>query len=90
MLELDDYLSYLISNNQAQGAISLLSSLVAEHPKNVPIHRRLADIYRMSGDVTKAISQLDTIGELLLEAGELGGAIKTVETIINLKSTQQG
>jgi tetratricopeptide (TPR) repeat protein len=82
--ELDDYLGYLTSNNQSAKALSLLNNLVQEYPKNIPLRRRLADYLRLSGQTTQAIAQLDTIGELLLEAGETAGAMQIIETIISL------
>ena len=82
--ELDNFLAYLSSNNQRQKLGRFLTNMVNEHPDNIPVRRRLADAYRQTGQLAEAILQLDSIGEMLLEAGDRAGAIQTIETIIAL------
>jgi tetratricopeptide (TPR) repeat protein len=82
--EVDNYLAYLSSNNQHQKLGLFLTHMVNEHPKNIPVRRRLADAYRQFGQRAEAILQLDSIGEMLLQAGDRAGAIQTIETIITL------
>lgn len=84
LAELDNFLAYLSSNNQFERMSAFLISLVNERPNNIPMHRRLADVYRQFGQLPDAILQLDTIGEMLLQAGDRAGAMQTIETIIAL------
>jgi tetratricopeptide (TPR) repeat protein len=84
LAELDNYLAYLSSNNQYKRLGAFLTGMVNEHPDNIPLRRRLADAYRQFGQLADAILQLDTIGEMLLQAGDRAGAIQTIETIIAL------
>jgi tetratricopeptide (TPR) repeat protein len=84
LAELDNFLAYLSSNNQHKRLGAFLTGMVNEYPDNIPLRRRLADIYRQFGQLADAILQLDTIGEMLLQAGDRAGAIQTIETIIAL------
>lgn len=89
LAELDNYLAYLSSSNQEKEAVAFLEKLVEEYPKRVPIRRRLADLLRHMGRVPDAISQLDAIGEILLEAGDRVSAMQTVEMILALNPTNR-
>ncbi len=84
LAELDNYLAYLTGHNQEMKAIEFLAELTHENPERIPVRRRLADLYRHVGRVADAVSQLDTIGDMLVEAGDRNGAIQTIETIIGL------
>jgi tetratricopeptide (TPR) repeat protein len=84
LAEIDNFLAYLSSTNQHQKLGVFLTSMVNEYPDNIPVRRRLADAYRQFGQLSDAILQLDTIGEMLLQAGDRAGAIQTIETIIAL------
>jgi tetratricopeptide (TPR) repeat protein len=84
LAEMDNYLAYLNSTNQHQKLGLFLTNMVNEHPDNIPVRRRLADAYRQFGQFTEAILQLDTIGEMLMQAGDRTGAMQTIESIIAL------
>lgn len=84
LAEIDNYLAYLSSTSQHQKIGVFLTSMVNEYPDNIPVRRRLADAYRQFGQLSDAILQLDTIGEMLLQAGDRAGAIQTIETIVAL------
>ncbi len=84
MAELDNYLAYLSSNNREKEALAFLATLTQENPDRIPIRRRLADLYWHLGQSEAAIKQLDTIGELLMEAGDRANAIQIIETILTL------
>jgi tetratricopeptide (TPR) repeat protein len=90
LAELDNYLSYLSENKQEKKAQDFLVSLVREDPSRVPVRRRLSDLYRHRGQIKEAVSQLDAIGELLLDAGDRSGAIQTVEMILALNPPDKG
>ena len=82
MVELDNYLSYLISSGKADEAIRFMENLVEEEPGRPHIRRRLADLYRKAGRIPDAISQLDAAGEMLLDKGDRSSAIQVIETIL--------
>jgi tetratricopeptide (TPR) repeat protein len=82
--ELDDYVSYLTGINQHTRLAQFIEDVVEERPDNIPVRRRLSDLYRQMGNIPAAVSQLDAIGEILLQAGERTAAIQTVEMILSL------
>jgi tetratricopeptide (TPR) repeat protein len=82
LAEVDNCIAHLSSSNQPDKLIKFMLDLVEEYPQNIPIRRRLADIYRDFGHKTEAINQLDEIGDLLLKMGDRGVAIQTVEVIL--------
>ena len=84
LAELDNYIGYLNSNNQAPRVLQFLEGLAAEYPERIPVRRRLADAYRSVGRISDAVFQLDAIGEMLLQANERNAAIQTIEAIIAL------
>ena len=84
LAELDNYLAYLSSNNQHKKLIAFMSNMITEYPDNIPVRRRMADVYRQLGQLEDAILQLDAIGEMLLQAGDRAGAMQTIESIIAL------
>lgn len=89
LAELDQYLSYLHGQGKDQGATNFLENLAKEYPQNVSIRRRLADYYKSSGKNELAVSQLDAIGEILLEKGDKPGAAQTIETILALQPARR-
>lgn len=84
LAEVDNCCAHLSSTNQPDKLIAFMEGLVAEYPQNIPIRRRLVDVYRDLGYKTEAIDQLDAIGDMLLDAGDRGGAVQTVEMIISM------
>jgi tetratricopeptide (TPR) repeat protein len=82
--ELDNYMSYLTGINQHTRLAQFIEDVVEERPDNIPVRRRLSDLYRQMGNISAAVSQLDAIGEILLQAGERTAAIQTVEMILSL------
>lgn len=85
LAEVDNCIAYLSSINQPEKSIKFLEGLIAEYPQNIPLRRRLVDVYRDAGRTTEAVSQLDEIGDMLLDAGDRAGAIQTLEMIISLE-----
>jgi predicted Zn-dependent protease len=80
--ELENFISYLENAGQRADAIPFLEELVQENPGQSAIRRTLAEEYRQVGQVTEAISQFDTLGNLMLNAGDKAGAIQAIEAII--------
>jgi tetratricopeptide (TPR) repeat protein len=82
--EVDNYVSYMWNNDMREQAIKFLEKTVAEDPKEPAIRRRLAEMYRQVGRNTEALSQLDTAGELLMDAGDQAGAVECLKAILAL------
>jgi tetratricopeptide (TPR) repeat protein len=84
LAELDNYAAFLWNNGQKESAIKFLEKMVTEYPKQAPIRRRLAELYRQTGRIPDAIKQLDAAGDMLIEAGDKAGAIEAVMAILAL------
>jgi len=82
--ELDEYMALLVEENRGSEALTLLEEMAREHPGKTALHRRLADSYRAANRIADAIAQYDALGEILLDAGNLPEAIRSIETIIEL------
>jgi tetratricopeptide (TPR) repeat protein len=84
LAEVDNCSAYLSGSNQPERLIQFMKELIAEYPQNIPMRRRLADVYRDLDRKKEAINELDVIGDMLLEAGDRGAAIQTVEMILSM------
>ncbi len=84
LIELDKYLEYMNSMDLESSGLAFLEGLINEFPENIPLRRRLADLYRKLGHIPEAVDQLDAIGKILLDAGDRAGAIQTVEMIVSI------
>jgi tetratricopeptide (TPR) repeat protein len=82
--ELENFTAYLDSAGHRDEAIDFLEEMVNENPNQPPLRRFLAEEYRQAGRSADAITQLDALGDLLLEAGDKAGAIQAVESVIAL------
>jgi len=80
--ELDNYLSYLNTNNKSDQVIPFLEDLVNENEDRVILRRTLAEQYKQAGQTEKAIAQLDAIGEILIEDGKKEEAMNTIQQIL--------
>jgi hypothetical protein len=89
MAELDNFATYMTSNQQHAVLAGFIQRLLEEYPEIIPLRRRLVDAFIRAGQVSEAVSHLDTIGERLLQAGDRAGAIQTIETIISLEPTNR-
>lgn len=61
-----------------------LIGLKKEMPQEMFIIRRLVDFYKDLGQVDKAISELDGLGDMLLDAGRRSEAVAVIEEIVSL------
>jgi tetratricopeptide (TPR) repeat protein len=77
-------MSYLQNTGRRREAIPFLEDLVKENPQQAVLHRTLAEEYRLAGRKGDAVTQLDTLGELLLSQKDRDGALQVVEAIIAL------
>jgi tetratricopeptide (TPR) repeat protein len=82
--ELDGYLNHLQNRNEIDRAVPILESLVADWPRQVELHKRMADVYRQVGKTEKAISEYDVVGDLQLSIGNRQGAIAAIKAILSM------
>ncbi len=82
--EVDSYLSYLENTRQPGQAIEFLKGLVLDRPDKVELHKRLADVYYQAGKKAESITELDTIGDMMVSAGNRAGAVQIIQKIISL------
>ncbi len=82
--ELQNYLSYLESNGHSEQALPFLEELVKENEDQIMLRRALAEAYLQHGRTEQAISQLDTLGEMLIEDGKKQDAIQVIQQILAL------
>jgi tetratricopeptide (TPR) repeat protein len=80
--EMENYISYIDGQGQGESAIPFLEELVSEHGEQPSLRRALAVRYNKAGQTAQAIAQLDTAGELLLNANDKDGAIATINQIL--------
>lgn len=84
LTELDSFVTYLENKAQRAKAIQFLKDLITDRPDKVELHRRLADLYQKSGQVVQAISEMDTMVELLTKSGDIANAIAVTQSIVNM------
>ncbi len=85
MVELDNYLAFLINADRHSDATKFLENLVHEDPNRPHVRRRLAELYKREGMKADAIAQLDAAGESLLDSGDRVGAAQVIEAILALE-----
>ncbi len=84
LAELNSYLTYLGKAGREADAVEFLESMAEELPEHPAIRRRLAAYYHHQGRDAEAIAQLDKLGEMLIDAGDIMSAIQVVENILAL------
>ena len=85
LAELDNYLDYLEGRGQRDKALKVLENWVSEEPRRVGLYQRLAGRYQQAGRTSEAITQLDAAGDLLVQAGDIQGAVRVIEMILSLR-----
>jgi tetratricopeptide (TPR) repeat protein len=73
------------SRGESERALSLLQEAVRLHPQQMALRARLARAYIDAGMREEAITELDMLGELQLDAGLRDQARATIRFIISLK-----
>ena len=63
----------------------MLEDLARQYPGRQAVNARLAEAYKAVGRKADAIAQYDALGEILLDAGDVKEAAKTIMRIINLE-----
>ena len=81
-VELENFLTHFESIGRQGEAVPFLEDLIKEIPGQGFLRKALAEEYRRNGRIPDAVAQLDTLGDLLLAAGDRSGAIHATEAII--------
>lgn len=82
--EIDNFVANLDSNGLRADAVPFLEDLLEEYPNQAILRHYLAEEYRQAGRKEDAIVQLDSLGEICLDAGDTQAAIQAMESIIAL------
>lgn len=82
---LDQLMGIYAKKKQINQIVKLLEDLVKHYPNDTGLRSRLAATYRQLNRKDDAIEQLDALGELQLEAGNLPDARNTIKQIISLQ-----
>ncbi len=83
--EVDNLLGFYQKTKQPDKMQSTLEEMVSIRGDDIPLRMRLAKVYLALGKKEEAIKQLDTLGELQLNAGKTKEAIGTIKYIVSLK-----
>ncbi len=81
---LDSLMRQLVQAGEAQRVAPLLEAQVRSHPEQIALVQRLAEVYRQQGRTQEALTQLDKLGDLQIDAGRVQDAAETVRRIIEL------
>ncbi len=82
--EMERYIGLFDPEQESSMIIEYLEELKEENPKEVGIRRNIAAFYQSQGQKQQAVTELDSVGDMLLDAGDRMGAIQIIEEIISL------
>ena len=82
LAELENFTTYLETNNKVEQAVAFLEDLIKDHEDNVILKRALAAQYHRAGRMQDAIAQLDVLGEALLGEGKKKEALEVINQIV--------
>lgn len=82
--EMERYTGRFDPQEESDQIISYYQALKEENPHKSGIRRSLADFYRSQGDREQAITELDLLGDMLLDEGDQERAIEVIQEIIDL------
>lgn len=82
--ELNGLLHHYRQAGKMQKVITILDERVQERSDDISLRAWLAQAYLDTGNVAEALQQLDTLGDLQLQAGRTEDAIVTVKAILRL------
>ena len=82
LVELENFINYLESNNKTEHAILFLEDLLKEHDDQPMLKRALASQLHRAGRIEEAVSILDMLGESLIQAGNKKEALEVVSQIV--------
>ncbi|NLF79057.1 MAG: tetratricopeptide repeat protein [Chloroflexi bacterium] len=86
--ELDGLLRVYAKQDKAPRIIQVLEEQVARYSSDIALRSRLAAVYRQTGNLEKAVEQLNQMAELQLEAGNQADALVTIRRIIALNPAE--
>ena len=90
MSELENYLTYLESQRKPELGVEFLEDLIKEYNDQPILKRALAAQLHAAGRSDEAVNLLDTLGEGLMEAGNLQGAMEVINQIILMNPPNVG
>lgn len=82
--EIDRYLALFDPRQNKQAVEEYLKGLNAEVPREEYIIRQLIEFYKTLGLTDQAISELDGLGDMLLDAGRKDDAVAVIQEIVSL------
>lgn len=82
--ELDGYLAVMENAGKRPQAIRFVEELMAEYPERLELRKRLADLYVRSGEIDKAVNELDELADMLMSRNNRAAALAIVQAIISL------
>jgi tetratricopeptide (TPR) repeat protein len=82
LIELENYMTHLESQNKNGVAITFVEDMLKEHPDQLLLKRALATLFHHSGRIEEAISLLDGLGETLMQSGNKQGALEVINQIV--------
>ncbi len=88
MNEIDAYLKLVDKAGHADRALQLLESVLLENPDKLEVRKRAAGLLMHSGEIDRAIVEMDQIAESLLQSGNRVAAIAVLEDILALNPAQ--
>ena len=80
--ELENYLTYLQTNNRSEHGIQFVEELLSERPEDMVLRRAIAQLYQQAGRTEDAVAQLDLLAESLLNVGKKEEAMVTINQIL--------
>ena len=90
LTELDNYLEYLDGRGKSVQALNFLEARMNEEPQRASLLRRLAERYHKAGQTKEAIAKLDEAGEILMQVGDIEGAVQVIGRIIAMQPPNVG
>jgi len=81
---LDKLIRLYLEAGNVDRALAILEDLIRNEPDSIPLRARGAQLYLNLGQREKALEHLDVLGDLQLDAGQKGAAIKTITAILAL------
>lgn len=85
IVELDNFLSYLIGKAMEDQLLAFLEKLVGENEDMIFARKRLAEFFQQNAQVEKSIAQWDKMAELLIAKGNKEEAKEAIRAILLLK-----
>jgi tetratricopeptide (TPR) repeat protein len=85
--ELNDVLVYYQRQNENEKTLETLGHMAKLAPNNVPVRRKLSDLYLKLGMTDHGLTELNTLAELQLKAGLLKDAMRSYQKAADLYYT---